>query len=146
MSVRCSAPIQLEPTMIASPHPTKAASPLQVLVVCPRGEYLDAVRGLAIRWKCNAQIHWTADPLDALRRAQLSPPALAILDARIDRASGCLLSRELALGSSALDVLSFDAPGVHGTHCHPSTWHWSELPRAVAWWVQRQVVTPRPVH
>jgi hypothetical protein len=120
--------------------------PLQVLVVCPRGEYLDAVRGLVGDWVHSTQIFWTIDPVAALQRAQLSPPALAIVDARIDRASGCLLSRELALVPTDVDVLSFDDPGATCLHCQPSTWHWSELPRAISWWVQRHLDPTPPLH
>lgn len=120
--------------------------PLQVLVVCPRGEYLDAVRGLIGDWVHSTQIFWTADPVAALQRAQQSPPALAIVDARIDRASGCRLSRELALVPNDVDVLSFDHPGASCVHCQHSTWHWSELPRAITWWVQRHLVPMPPAH
>lgn len=120
--------------------------PLQVLVVCPRGEYLDTVRGLVGDWVHSTQIYWTVDPVAALRRAQQSPPALAILDARIDRASGCMLSRELALAHTDFDVLSFDDPGANCVQCQPSTWHWSELPRAIGWWVQRHLVLAPPAH
>jgi len=132
--------------MTVSRPATLDTHPLQVLVVCPRGEYLDTVRDLASHWMCSTQIHWTADPVAALQRAQQSPPTLAIVDARIDRASGCMLSRELTLGRSDLDVLSFDDPGINSAHCHPSTWHWSELPRAIAWWVQRHLPSTHPAH
>lgn len=120
--------------------------PLQVLVVCPRGEYLERVRELTGTWACRTQIQWTADPIAALQRARQSPLALAIVDARIDRASGCRLSRELALARSGLAVLSFDAPGANCTQRQPSTWHWTELPRAIAWWVQRHLMPAHPVH
>lgn len=113
--------------------------PLQVLVVCPRGEHLDAVRDLTRHWLQSAQIHWTVDPIEALQRAHQWPPVLAILDARIDRASGCALSRELVSARADLDVLSFDEPGMGTALNHPSTWHWSELQRAVGWWLQRHL-------
>lgn len=119
--------------------------PLQVLVVCPRGEYLDTVRGLTRHWARDTEVHWTADPAAALQRAQQSPPALAILDARIDRASGCVLSRELALARTDLDVMSFDDRGASSVRCQHSTWHWSELPRAISWWLQRHLQPAAPV-
>lgn len=120
--------------------------PLQVLVVCARGEYLDTVRDLSRSWTCRTQIQWTADPVAALQRAQQSPLALAIVDARIDRASGCRLSRELTLARSGPAVLSFDDPGANGTRRQPSTWHWAELPRAITWWVQRHLMPVPPTH
>ncbi len=120
--------------------------PLQVLVVCPRGEYLDTVRGLVSDWVRSTQIFWTVDPVAALRRAQQSPPALAIVDARIDRASGCMLSRELALVPVDMDVLSFDDPSASCVHCQPSTWHWSELPRAITWWWRRHLPAAAPLN
>jgi hypothetical protein len=119
--------------------------PLQLLVVCPRGEYLDTVRGLTLHWARDTEVHWTADPAAALQHARHSQPALAILDARIDRASGCALSRELALSRADLVVMSFDdrdAFSVSGTR---STWHWSELPRAITWWVQRNLRAGLPM-
>jgi hypothetical protein len=119
--------------------------PLQVLVVCPRGEYLDTVRGLARHWACDAELHWTADPAAALQHAQQSLPSLAILDARIDRASGCALSRELALTRADLDVMSFDDRDVSSVRSRHSTWHWSELPRAISWWMQRHLQAAPPI-
>lgn len=119
--------------------------PVQVLVVCPRGEYLDTVRGLTRHWACNTEVHWTANPAVALERAQRSLPALAILDARIDRASGCALSRELALARADLDVMSFDDRDVSSVRSRHSTWHWSELPRAIGWWVQRHLQAGAPL-
>lgn len=118
---------------------------LQVLVVCPRGEYLDTVRGLTRHWACNTELHWTADPAAALQRAQQSTPSLAILDARIDRASGRALSRELALANADLDVMSFDDRGVSSVRSQHSTWHWSELPRAISWWMQRHLQPAPPI-
>lgn len=112
---------------------------LQVLVVCPRGEYLDTVRGLTRHWAGSTQLHWTADPVVALQRVQQSAPSLAILDARIDRASGCALSRALALSRTDLDVMSFDDRDVSSVRSQHSTWHWSELPRAIKWWMQRHL-------
>lgn len=130
---------------VSAPMPLETA-PLQVLVVCPRGEYLDTVRGLVGHWVRSTQIYWTMDPVAALQRARHSPPALTILDARIDRASGCMLSRELALAHTDFDVLSFDDPGRNGARSQPSTWHWCELPRAIGWWVQRHLVPAAPTH
>lgn len=127
------------------PAPTDA-QPLQVLVVCPRGEHLDAVRDLARHWERSTQIHWTTDPAEALERIRRSPPALAILDARLDRASGHRLSRELALTAADLDVLSFDTPGASAARNRSSTWHWAELPRAIAWWWQRHLPATAPLN
>ena len=119
--------------------------PLQVLVVCPRGEYLDTVRGLTRHWALDAELHWTADPAVAVQRAQQSTPSLAIVDARIDRASGCSLSRELTLARADLDVMSFDDRGVFNVCSRQSTWHWSELPRAISWWMQRHLRGAPPI-
>ncbi|WP_439590163.1 hypothetical protein [Hydrogenophaga sp.] len=48
-------------------EPTQPA-PLQVLLVCPRGEYLDSVRDLARHLARATEVHWTANPSDALRQ------------------------------------------------------------------------------
>ena len=82
--------------------------PLQVLLVCPRGEYLDSVRDLARHLAHATQIHWTNDPADALRQSRQSRPVLAIVDARLDRASGSALTRELQHSMLDLEVMRFD--------------------------------------
>jgi hypothetical protein len=122
------------------PHMTdpSAAAPLQVVLVCPRGEHLETVRHLARQWPRAARIHWTADPADALRHAQASAPALAIVDARIDRASGCALIDQLGNSHASIDILAFDDRGTPRA-CSHSTWHWPELSRAVTWWMQRHL-------
>jgi len=123
--------------MCSAQHFTAHESPLQLLVVCPRGERLETVRGLTRSWLRPAQIHWTADPGEALRRARHEPLVLAIVDARLDRACGHTLSRSLAHHRADMDVLSFDEPATLAAHDHPSTWLWAELPPAIHWWMQR---------
>lgn len=73
--------------MNAPAAPLSDPSLLQVLLVCSRGEHLQRVRSLASRWPQAANIHWTCDPEEAMRRAKTCPPHLAIVDARLDR--GC---------------------------------------------------------
>ena len=131
--------------MCSAQHFTAHESPLQLLVVCPRGERLETVRGLARRWARPTQIYWTADPSDALRRARQEPLVLAIVDARLDRASGHSLSRSLAQHRADIDVLRFDEPATLAAHSEPSTWLWAELPRAIQWWVQRHQQPSTPV-
>lgn len=112
-----------------------ATAPLQLLLVCPRGEHLETVRQLTNRWPHATHVHWTADPADALRHALTSSLALAIVDARIDRASGRALIRQLGHSHARIDVMSFDDRAAHAQ----SSWHWSELSRAVTWWLQRHL-------
>lgn len=124
-----------QPAANASP----TTEPLQLLVVCPRGERLETVRELARQWSLPSQIHWTADPAEAVQRALAQPLALVIVDARLDRASGCALLRNLAQAGRRLEVMTFDEPGTPARLRPASTWHWSELPRAIGWWVQRKL-------
>ncbi|MBW0168792.1 MAG: hypothetical protein KXJ61_01055 [Hydrogenophaga sp.] len=123
--------------MCSAQHFSADESPLQLLVVCPRGERLETVRELTRSWVRSAQILWTADPGDALRRAREEPLVLAIVDARLDRASGHALSRSLAQHRADIDVLRFDESATLASPSQPSTWLWAELPRAIRWWVQR---------
>ncbi len=120
-------------------------SPLQVLLVCSRGEHLLRVRSLASRWPQAAHIDWTADPEEAMRRARHCPPHLAIVDARLDRACNQRLSESLRRDRPDLVVMNFDEwsqPPAPGCSSH---WHWSELPRATAWWVQRHFAERAPL-
>ncbi len=117
------------------------APPLQVLLVCPRGEHLETVRYLTSLWPRAAQIHWTAYPADALLRARRARLALAIVDARIDRASGCTLIQQLR-SHADIDVMTFDDRGSHTQ----SSWHWPELPRAITWWLQRHLQPAAAIH
>jgi hypothetical protein len=112
-------------------------SPLQVLLVCSRGEHLQRVRSLASRWPQAAHIHWTPDPQEAMRRARSCPPHLVIVDARLDRACDSRLSEGLRRDRPDLVVMNFDEPGQPSPHARCSNWHWSELPKATGWWVQR---------
>ena len=117
----------------ASPH----GSPLQVLLVCPRGEHVDAVRRLAQQGPRETRVHWTADPEQAVRMAMALAPELAIVDARIDRATACELVSRLVGCHADMSVMTFDDRGAPALREMPSTWHWSELQRAVNWWLGR---------
>jgi hypothetical protein len=111
--------------------------PMQVLLVCTRGEYLQRVRGLSSRWPHTAHIHWTPDPHEAMHRARSCAPHLAIVDARLDRACDRWLSESLRRERPDLLVMSFDEQGQRPAHGRGSHWYWSELPRATAWFVKR---------
>lgn len=115
----------------------RQSEPLQVLLVCPRGEYLDSVRDLARHLAHATEIHWTTDAVDALRQSKLARPVLAIVDARMDRASGSALTRELQHNDGDLEVMRFDERRASVAPGDPRVWHWSELPRAIAWWARR---------
>jgi hypothetical protein len=119
----------------ASPHPP---APLQVLLVCPRGEHLNMVRSLASQWPLATHIHWTADPAAAMRHAGRTRPVLAIVDARLDRASGRALIEQLGRDAD-IDVMAFDDRGAPHLQSGGSTWHWHELPRAINWWLERHL-------
>lgn len=113
------------------------SAPLQVLLVCPRGEYLDSVRDLARHLKRETKIRWTTNPIDALEQIKQAPPALAIVDARLDRASGSALTRELRHNVDDVELMRFDERRASVAPGDPGVWHWSELPRAMAWWARR---------
>ncbi|QHE75084.1 hypothetical protein [Hydrogenophaga sp. PBL-H3] len=113
------------------------APSLQVLLVCPRGEHLQRVRSLTSGWPQAAHVHWTSDPEDAMRWALACPPHLVIVDARLDRACDLALSERLRRGRPDLVVMNFDEPCRQESQARCSHWHWSELPRATGWWVQR---------
>ncbi len=115
-----------------------SSAPLQVLLVCPRGEYLDSVRDLARHLARETQVLWTANPSEALQQIKQAPPALAIVDARLDRATGSALTRELQHGADAVEVMRFDERRASAAPGDPGVWHWSELPRALAWWARRR--------
>lgn len=119
-------------------EPSRPA-PLQVLLVCPRGEYLDSVRDLARQLEQSTDIRWSANSTDALQQLRQTRPALAIVDARLDRASGSTLTRELQGSVDAVEVMRFDERRAPAAPGDPSVWHWSELPRALAWWARRQL-------
>lgn len=122
----------MQPSMFEPTQPV----PLQVLLVCPRGEYLDSVRDLARQMARSTEVLWTADPADALRQVRQARPVLAIVDARLDRASGSALTRGLQHDQD-LDVMRFDERRASAGPGDPGVWHWSELPRAIAWWARR---------
>lgn len=128
--------------MIESGHNDDHASQgdiplLRVLVVCARCGYVGIVRDIARQWGRPVHVQWTADIAEALRLVAECPPALAIVDARVDRASGCALIRELERRCAGVDVLTFDERCAPAPLAQRSTWHWPELPRAINWWVQR---------
>lgn len=114
-------------------------APLQVLLVCPRGEYLDSVRDLARHLARETEIRWTTNPTEALQQLKQARPALAIVDARLDRASGSALSRELQHNGDDVELMRFDERQASVAPGDPRVWHWSELPRAMAWWARRQL-------
>jgi hypothetical protein len=133
--------------MNAPAAPLSVPSLLQVLLVCSRGEHLQRVRSLASRWPQAANIHWTCDPEEAMRRAKTCPPHLAIVDARLDRGCDSWLSEGLRRDRPDLVVMNFDEPGQQASLTR-SSWHWSELPKATGWWVKRHfgVRSPRRIH
>ncbi|WP_175442840.1 hypothetical protein [Hydrogenophaga sp. PML113] len=110
-----------------------------VLVLCPRGQALQDVREQVARWAVPGQVRWTSDPVEALRLALAQPPALAIVDARLDRAGGRALVGQLARWRSDLEVFIFDDPPAEGLRGQGSLWHWCELPRVLRWWASRHL-------
>lgn len=120
-------------------------APLQVLLVCSRGEHLEAVRHLANQWPHASRIQWTPDPADAVHLARQARPALAIVDARIHRASGCSLIDQLGSSHADIAVMTFDDRGAPALPSH-STWHWPELSRAVTWWLNRHLQSVTTIH
>ena len=112
---------------------------LQVLALCPRGQALQDVRDQVARWPVAGQVRWTSDPVEALRLALSQPLALAIVDARLDRAGGRALVGQLARWRSDLEVFVFDDPPGEGLRGQGSLWHWSELPRVLRWWARRHL-------
>lgn len=121
-------------------HPNSepiSPAPVQVLLVCPRGEYLDSVRDLARHLAPATEIRWTTNATDALHQLKQARPALAIVDARLDRAGGSALTRELQHGVDDVAVMRFDERRASVEPGDPGVWHWSELPRALAWWAGR---------
>jgi hypothetical protein len=120
------------------------ASALQVLMVCSRGEHLQRVRALVSQWPQAAQIHWTPDPEEAMRRARTCPTHLVIVDARLDRACDRSLSEGLRRCRPDLVVMKFDEPGQQALN-NRSSWHWSELHKATGWWLQRRFGAQPPL-
>jgi hypothetical protein len=127
--------IDMAPTL----PPGLGHSSLQVLVLCPRGQALQDVREQVARWPVPGQVRWTSDPVEALRLALAQPPALAIVDARLDRAGGRALVGQLARWRADLEVFIFDDPPAEGLRGQGSLWHWSELPRVLRWWARRHL-------
>lgn len=122
-----------------TPCPNQDAA-LVVLAVCPRGQILQDLRAQVAAWPVAACVRWTADPVEALRIALTDPPALVVVDARLDRSGGRALVSQLARWRTDLDVFAFDDPPTEGLRAQPSLWHWSELPRVLRWWVKRHLV------
>lgn len=120
------------------PTPATPQGPLQLLIVCPRGEHLDTARRLARQRSGHHAVHWTVDPERAvqlaLQMAQQRAPALAIVDARIDRATAGDLVQRLNRCCGQMAVLSFDDRDSPISKQAPSTWYWAEMPRAMDWW------------
>lgn len=113
--------------------------PVDVLVVCARAQCVPTVHAVLSRWPVQVRVRWTSDPMDALRLALAEPPALAIVDARLERAGGRMLIGQLARWRPELAVFAFEDPLVASRSGAPSTWHWRELPRVLRWWAQRHL-------
>lgn len=113
-------------------------APVGVLMVCARNEQVQTLRRLVTTWPFPVRVHWTTDPLDALRLTLHEAPRLALVDARLERAGGKALSRQLARWNAELEVFVFDEQEALGNPVMHSTWLWSELPRVLAWWLGRQ--------
>ena len=124
-----------------SAHPAVMAGtgPLQLLIVCPRGEQLDTARRVARQRSGHHAVHWTDDPDRAVQLAQQHCPDLAIVDARIDRATAGDLVQRLNRCQGSMAVLSFDERSRASLNQAHSTWYWNELPRALSWWQERVV-------
>lgn len=113
--------------------------PVDVLVVCARAHCVPTVQAVLSRWPVQVRVHWTSDPIDALRLALSAPPSLAIVDARLERAGGRMLIAQLARWRPEMAVFAFEEPLVDVASGAPSTWHWRELPRVLRWWAQRHL-------
>lgn len=129
--------MDLEIDMAPTLPPGLEHGTLEVLVLCPRGQALQDVRDQVARWPLPGRVRWTSDPIEALRLALARPPALAIVDARLDRGTGRALVGQLARWRSELEVFVFDDPPAEGLRGQGSLWHWSELPRVLRWWARR---------
>lgn len=130
-------PVESFPSLV--PAPLHGAGPLQLLIVCPRGEQLDTARRLARQRSGHHALHWTDDPDRAVQLAVQHTPDLAIVDARIDRATAGDLVQRLNRCNTAMVVLSFDDRSTASLRQTHSTWYWNELPRALHWWQERAV-------
>lgn len=113
--------------------------PLRVLVVCGRNAQVQAVRRIVATWPRRVEMLWTTDPLEAMRLTLNESPHLALVDARLDRAGGQALIRQIARWSPELEVLAFDERHLLGSLPQPSTWHWSELAMVLSWWAKRHI-------
>jgi len=76
--------MDLEIDMAPTLPPGLEHGTLEVLVLCPRGQALQDVRDQVARWPLPGRVRWTSDPVEALRLALARPPALAIVDARLE--------------------------------------------------------------
>lgn len=113
--------------------------PLRVLVVCGRSAQVQSVRRIVATWPRQVDVLWTTDPLEAVRLTLGESPDLAIVDARMDRAGGQALIRQIARWNAELEIFAFDERDMLGSLPQPSTWHWSELPMVLAWWARRHL-------
>ena len=113
--------------------------PLRVLVVCGRNAQVQAVRRIVATWPRQVDVLWTTDPLEAVRLTLAASPDLAIVDARMDRAGGKALIRQIARWNAGLEVFAFDERDTLGSLPQPSTWHWSELAMVLSWWAKRHI-------
>ena len=117
-------------------------APLRLLVVCGRSAQVQAVRGIVAAWPRAVDVQWTTDPLEAVRLTLAESPHLAIVDARMDRAGGKALIRQIARWNAGLEVFAFDERDTLGSLPQPSTWHWSELAMVLSWWARRHLGLP----
>lgn len=118
--------------------PSPAQEVLEVWLVCCRGERLTGARQALMDilqpWGQRARVQWAPDARDVLRHLHDRPIALAVVDARMDRAcQGHLLP---ALEQQHIDTLCMEELDDlrAGT---PHSWCWSELPRALQFWLRR---------
>lgn len=123
------------------PKPDNASrlDPVDVLVVSARGTCVPTVHAVLSRWPVQVRVRWSSDPVDALRMALTEPPALAIVDAGLDRAGGRMLIQQLTRWQAELEVLAFEEPTQTGEVGRASCWHWDELPRVLRWWASRHL-------
>lgn len=113
--------------------------PLRVLVVCGRSAQVQAVRRIVATWPRRVEVQWTTDPLEAVRLTLNASPHLALVDARLDRAAGQALVRQIARWKPEMEVLAFDERHMLDSQPRPSTWHWSELAMVLSWWAKRHI-------
>lgn len=131
--------MHLETVLHPLPRSAPRTDPVDVLVVCARGNDVQAVRDIVSAWPVPTRVHWTSDPVDALRLALSNPPSLVVVDARLDRAGGRALVGQIARWRAEVEVFVFTEPRLDPAPGAPSTWHWRELTTVLGWWAQRHL-------